>query len=211
MAAAKRLQTTAADATGSATLARPEPSSSASKSAEGIVKMDDSTKVNEAAPRTHEVLMAEVRYGIVFGEMNEVFNGRVHRFLSFLWISAAALTGGALLTLLGRLDPTIALPWTISLGIVAAVAGAAQKAFKFQDRETKFRETKAAFQEVEGRGWSMNQSALQKELAKLRAKAPSGGTWLAPLAYNRACRELGHPEVQMPVPKPLKLAAGLAA
>lgn len=175
------------------------------------VKMTDQSDAVGAVPRTQEVLMAEVRYGIVFGEMNEVFNGRVHRLLSFLWICAAALTGGSLLTIMGKLEPTVVLPWTVALGIIAAVAGSAQKAFKFQEREALFRAAKKSFEDLEGRGWSMNHGALQKEIGKVRAGAPSGGSWLAPLAYNRACKELGHPEVQLHVSGPAKMLASLAA
>lgn len=174
-------------------------------------KMSESRQAAEAAPRTPEVLMAEVRYGIVFGELNEVFNGRVHRFLSFLWIASAALTGGGgVVTLMNRVDPTVALPWTIGIGIVSALALAAQKAFKFNEREARFREAKRAFGVLEGKGWAMAVGTLQKEVAKLQANSPSGGWWLAPLAYNRACMELGHPEVQITVPGSSKLFAGLA-
>jgi hypothetical protein len=190
---------------------RASAGTAATRATQKGVVMEDMKSELGATPRTTEVLMAEVRYGIVFGEMNEVFNGRIHRFLSFLWMSAAALSAGSLVTLIGKLDQSAVLPWTITLGIVAALAGAAQKAFKFHEREAAFRTAKAAFQELEGRGWSMNQSALQKELAKLLKNAPAGGSWLAPLAYNRACRELGYPDVQMPVHGAMKLAAPLVA
>lgn len=165
---------------------------------------------SEASP-AHEVLMAEVRYGIVYGEMNEVFNGHLHRMLSFLSILAGSLAGGALLTLLGKIDQSLVIPWTFGFGVVAALAFSAQKAFKFNERESKFRKAKAAFQALEGSGWSMTTKELQKKLAALRKDAPSEGIWLAPLAYNRACAELGHSDVHMPVSASARIAWSLAA
>lgn len=173
-------------------------------------KAKEDMKEVGASPSSVENLMAEVRYAIVFGEMNEVFNGHVHRLLSFLWIFAAALSGGSLLTLLGKLEPSVVLPWTIVLGIISAFAVSSQRAFKFQEKEVSFRKAKMEFQLLEGRGWSMSQEELQKTVAKLRSGAPSGGAWLAPLAYNRACNELGHSDFQIDVPTPTRIVWRMA-
>ena len=155
----------------------------------------------EAPPRTLEVVMAEVRYGIVFGEMNEVFNSRVHRVLNFLALAAVALSGAALLGLLKEvLQPSTVTWWAVGCIAVAALAKAADVAFRFKERANEFRAAKSGFQVLEGTGWSSNLNTVQKELAKLRSNAPAGGSWIAPLAYNKACKELGHPDVQMPIP-----------
>ena len=179
-------------------------------SQEGSVMDTTSSAELGAKPGSQPILMAEVRYGIVFGEMNEVFNGRVNRILTFLWTIAAALSGGSLLALLGKVDQSMVLFWTLGLAVISALALSAQKAFKFHEREGKFHSAKKAFQDLEGKGWSMNQGTLNRELAKLRANAPSGGTWLASLAYNRACNELGHPDFQIDVPPKVRWVASLA-
>ena len=166
---------------------------------------------NSNVPPTQDILMAEVRYGIVFGEMNEVFNSHLHRLLTFFSISSGLLTGTSVLPIIGKISSEVVLPWTLTFAVIAALAFAAQKAFKFSEKAEKFRKAKAAFQALEGTGWDMSRNDLQKEIAKLRKNAPSEGAWLAPLAYNRACVELGHSEVQIPVSTPAKFVWSVTA
>lgn len=174
------------------------------------LKQDDSSNDGNSPP-AQDVLMAEVRYGIVYGEMNEVFNGHMHRIFSFITILSGLLTGGSIVPLLGRVDQEIVVPWMLAFGVITALAFSAQKAFKFNEREAKFRKAKAAFQSLEGSGWNMSKADLQRRLAALRKDAPSEGAWLAPLAYNRACAELGHPDYQMPVSAPAKIVWSVTA
>lgn len=152
---------------------------------------------DSGSPVTHEVLMAEVRYGIVFGDMSEVLHSRINRTLLFITIFCGALSSGSLLTLLGKYTPEMVLPWTIGLFVVSALAESLRRGYDFGAKAKVYASFREQFQELEGRGWSMNQGSLLKELAKLRKNAPPGGGVLAALAYNRACRELGHPDVQM--------------
>jgi hypothetical protein len=167
---------------------------------------------NTATERTPAVLMAEVRYGIVFGEMNEIFNGRLHRTLKFLSLVCGGLSAAGFLT---RSTPAVGIEfltwWSLFLGASSIVAGSVMLAFRFDERERRFCEAKKGFQTLEGRGWGLAQGTLQRELAKLLSHAPAGGDWLAALAYNRACRELGHPEVQMDVPATNRMFYGVLA
>lgn len=172
--------------------------------------MTDSTLL-EAKPGSVPVLMAEVRYGIVFGELNELFYAKVHKAMLFISILCVSLGAGSLLGLLGKFDPTVVVAWALSLAVLGAVANAAGRAFKFEKREADFKAAKVAFQDLEGRGWSMNQGTLDKEIKKLRKNAPAGGGWLAAYAYNRACRELGHPSFSMPVRGAARIIGSLIA
>jgi hypothetical protein len=155
----------------------------------------------EAKPGSQAVLMSEVRYGIVFGEMNEVFNTRANSLLVFITSLATALAAGGFVSLLSKaLDHETVLLWAIGAAIFGALSAAAKVAFKFKERAEQFRVAKKAFQDLEGRGWSMNQNTLTKELAKLRSNAPSGGGFLASAAFNKACAELGYPERHRDMP-----------
>lgn len=162
----------------------------------------------EAKPGSQPVLMAEVRYGIVFGEMNEVFNRRMNALLMFALTLAGLLSAGGFVSNLTKVLPGEAvLWWSVGLGVVTALSQAARIAFKFKEREAEFKAAKRVFQELEGRGWSMNQGTLYKELAKLRGNAPSGGTWLASAAFNKACEELGHPDRHRNMPPHIRFFA----
>ena len=172
-------------------------------------KMEATTTATpEAKPGSIPVLMSEVRYGIVFGEMNEVFNRRVSGLLLFVVTLAGLLSAGGFISNLSKVLPSESvLWWSVGLGVLTALAQAARIAFKFREREADFRAAKRAFQELEGRGWSMNQNTLYKDLAKLRANAPSGGDWLASAAFNKACAELGHPERHRDMPRHVRFIA----
>jgi len=172
---------------------------------------EDST-VPEAKPGTVPVLMAEVRYGIVFGEMNEVFNGRLHRTLKFLGYLCAGLTATSLLQLVTKaLGPEAIAIWSASFAVLGAVCAALIAGYRFDKREADFRAAKAAFQDLESKGWAMRQDQLSKEINKIRKSAPAGGSWLASAAYNKACEELGHKEYHRDMPGVVRLLSGLAA
>lgn len=164
----------------------------------------------EAQPESQPVLMAEVRYGVVFGELNELFYGRLHRLLLAVSIFAAILiAGGGVGTVIAKEAANLGLAdflkqvtfWSLLAG---AVSESVRRAFKFDQREAAFRKAKEEFQELEGKGWSMALGTLQRELAKLRKNAPAGGEWLASSAFNKACQELGHPERHRHVPAPVE-------
>jgi hypothetical protein len=160
--------------------------------------------MDPSLPRTKEEMMSEVRYGVVFADMNESANAWLRGVSVFLTALCALLTTGGFAALALKAAPDYFLWWSLGLGAVAAVALAANKAFKFAEREEQFRAAKTAFQTLEGKGWCMEADSLDKELHQLRNKAPTGGRWLAELAYNRTCREIGHPEVRIPVPTLLR-------
>lgn len=172
---------------------------------EGTIKLkgasmtDDKLNLPEAQPGSQEVLMSEVRYAIVFGEMNEIVNGRIHRLLTWITVFAAIMTVGGAAVVIGKAAASAGISQGLALAtfillVIAAAAEATKRACKFDQKEAAFREAKKNFQELEGRGWQMNQGNLAKEIAKLRAKAPAGGSWLASAAFNKACAELGYPE-----------------
>ncbi len=166
----------------------------------------------EAKPGTVPVLMAEVRYGIVFGEMNEVFNGRLHRTLKFVGLLCAGLSATSLLQILTKAIGTEAIAiWAAVFAVLAVVCTALIAAYRFDKRESEFRAAKAAFQELESKGWGMRQDLLSKEINKIRKTAPVGGSWLASAAYNRACEELGHKEYHREMPGVVRVLAGLAS
>ena len=162
----------------------------------------------EAKPGSQPVLMSEVRYGVVFGEMNEVFNARMNGLLVFIITLCGLLSVGGFTTNLTKVLPQDSVLWlSIGLAVLTAIAHASKVAFKFKEREAEFRIAKKAFQDLEGRGWSMNQGTLYKELAKLRGAAPAGGAWLASAAFNKACAELGYPERHRDMPKYVRFIA----
>lgn len=172
-------------------------------SAEGEMTMADSD-IPQAEAGTQEILMAEVRYAVVFGEMNELAYGRLHKLLVWVTTFGALLTGGGALALAARLTGDTAAAITLLLGIVTAAAEATRRAYRFDQREAAFREARKAFQDLEGRGWGLSVASLAREVAKLRARAPAGGSWLAAAAFNRACEELGHPERHRPEPRQVR-------
>ena len=170
--------------------------------------MEATTATPQAKAGSIPVLMSEVRYGIVFGEMNEVFNRRVSGLLLFVVTLAGLLSAGGFISNLSKVLPSESvLWWSVGLGVLTALAQAARIAFKFKEREAEFRAAKRAFQELEGRGWTVNQNTLYQDLAKLRANAPSGGDWLASAAFNKACAELGHPERHRDMPRHVRFIA----
>lgn len=160
----------------------------------------------EARAPDEAVLMAEVRYAIVFAEMNEVVNMRLHKLCVWITTFATILTvGGAAAVITkyaGAAGFTDALTaWTLVVALVAAAAEATKRSYKFDQQAEAFRKAKQAFQDLEARGWSMNLGSLQKEIAKLRKGAPSTGEWLASAAFNKACAELGYPERHRQMPR----------
>ena len=159
--------------------------------------------------------MAEVRYGIVFGEVNELFNGQMHRILTMLTLVSTGFTvtgASGVLQILTQMDKSFALTWTFCWLAIGVLAFAAQRAFNFKDKETRFKTAKNSFQHLEGLGWKIRSETLHKSLVNLRQNAPSGGDWLAPVAYNRACAELGYGdgEFQMDVPARASIAWKIA-
>ena len=159
------------------------------------------TAAIEPQAQTKEVLMSEVRYGIVFGSMNEEWNGRADKWLKTFSYAAVALTATGLLSVFSSVaGPSVTAIWTAAWAILGALAWSSRRGFEFEKREDEFKKAKKAFQTLEGKGWGLSREQLAREIAKLRNDAPAGGQWLAPLAYNKACRELGYPEKQMPVP-----------
>ena len=204
-----------AHAAGTSAAAAEPASASASISTQGRRNVDARSPMEvktadtpEAKPGSQPVLMSEVRYGIVFGEMNEVFNHRVNSLLFFMLTLCGLLSAGGFITnLKGVLPGEAVFVWSVVLGAVTAVTQAARLAFKFKERAAEFRAAKKAFQELEGRGWSMNQGTLTKEIARLRANAPSGGDWLASAAFNKACAELGYPDRKRRMPAHIRFIA----
>ena len=170
--------------------------------------IDSSTQTPDARPGSQPVLMSEIRYGIVFGEMNEVFNSRMNSFVVFASTLAGVLSAsGVVAQVTKATSGDVAIWWALALGVLSAVAYAAKVAFRFKERERDFRDAKVKFQELEGRGWGMHQSALMKEVAKLRAGAPAGGSWLASAAFNKACAELGYPDRKREMPSHIRFIA----
>lgn len=150
--------------------------------------------------RTKEELMSEVRYGIVFASMNEDWNCRLRKAFNLLTYAAAGFSGVGAMALIGKLGGSdFATWWTAGWALLSVLSAAITKAYHFDKREAEFRKAKAEFESLEGKGWSLHHSDLQRQLGKLRAAAPNGGQWLAPLAYNKACTELGYPDVKMRV------------
>jgi hypothetical protein len=165
-----------------------------------------------APPGSKPVLMAEVRYAIVFAEMNELVCTRLHKLFVFLTILSASLTAAGFVTVLTKaFSESTVIWWTLGVALVAALSNAARTAFKLEKRAADYATAKKKFQRLEGEGWSLGQTDLQNKIAKLRSEAPAGGTWLASAAYNKACEEIGHPESQMPVPVYVRILEGTLA
>jgi hypothetical protein len=205
------LSPTEADATG-ADPAAPAPQRALEHKEKRSMALNQAASTPEAQPGSKPVLMAEVRYAIVFAEMNELVCARVHKLLLFLVILSASLSATGFVTLLTKaFSETTVIWWALGLAAVAAVSSAARSAFKLDKRAVEYAAAKKKFQKLEGEGWTIGQVELQNKLAKLRADAPSGGSWLASAAYNKACEELGHPEFHMRVPAYVRFVGGALA
>lgn len=174
--------------------------------------LDQSATTPTAAPGTLPVLMGEVRYGIVFADMNEAAYRFAHRALLFAGFVCAGLSGSAVVPLLSKSSSQeTVVAWMLGLAALSVISFSARKAFRFDQRADAFQKAKSKFQLLEGKGWGMAPHDLQSRLATLRSDAPTGGQWLAAAAYNKACEELGHPEFQMPVPVPARLFGSMAS
>lgn len=203
---------TEADATGAQTAAGSAAKKAVKRKEKGSMALDQSaTTTPTAAPGSVPVLMAEVRYAIVFADMNESAYRFVHRTLLFAGFICGGLSGSTIVPLLAKTAPQeVVVAWMLGLAALSVISFSARKAFGFDKRADDFQKAKAKFQTLEGKGWTMAQQDLQNRIATLRADAPTGGQWLAAAAYNKACKELGHPEFQMPVPISARVLAAVA-
>jgi hypothetical protein len=150
----------------------------------------------EAKPGSQAVLMSEVRYGIVFGEMNEVFNTRANSLLVFITSLATALAAGGFVSLLSKaLDHETVLLWAIGAAIFGALSAAAKVAFKFKERAEQFRVAKKAFQDLIRRRLSCFGS-IQQGLRRIGLSRASSG-------HARLCG-VHRSESELSPPSPLR-------
>lgn len=157
--------------------------------------MTDSTQI-----RTLEQAVADVRYGIEFGRLNERFWQRIDTTLNLVQVLAGAM---ALAGALSRADVLAA------AGLAMAVVSALQIALQPGRRAAGFLVARQAFHALNKRAWQFSVDEIDAALEDLRATAPQGLDALALPALNAVNRQHGQAE-QHRLHLGAKLAAALA-
>ncbi len=149
---------------------------------EGVLGMDHLTQPNT---RTLAHAVADVRYGIVYGSLNERFWQRADTTLNLVQIlfGALALTGA--LAASGILAAVA--------GVVLACVSAVQLTLQPGRRSFEFREARRQFHELAAQAWSMPLAEVDQRLEQLRYSAPNGLAALARPAQEMVDAAHGHP------------------
>lgn len=128
--------------------------------------------MNTPAERTLADAVADVRYGIAYGNLNERFWQRTDTTLNL-----AQIMGGSL-ALSGAMAqaPLVA----AVAGVLVAVVSGFQLALQPGRRSIDFRDARRKFHELNARAWQMTLQQLDAELEVLRMNAPQGLS-----AFNR--------------------------
>lgn len=135
--------------------------------------------------RTVAIAVAEIRYGIEYGSVNEVFWRKLDTMASVCQAVAGSLAFAGAFSPSGDLFKFA--------GAAIAVVSATQLVVKPMERAFAFRDARIKFHDLAKRAWDMPLRAIDAELEDLRAHAPRGSTLLAPIALNRVNRQMGHP------------------
>lgn len=134
--------------------------------------------------RTREIAVAEVRFAIEFGSLNERFWRRIDSGLNFTTIAFGALA------LTGAMQSQ---PWlSASSGIVLAIVSALQIGLQPFKRSVDFRDAKRAFHDLNARSPSLDLADIDAELERLRRDAPQGVDALSMPALNIVNQRHGH-------------------
>lgn len=138
-----------------------------------------------AALRTQAQAVADVRYGIAYGALNERFWQKLDTTLNLAQILAGALAlSGAFAQ-----APTVA----GVAGTVVAVVSAFQLALQPTRKSIDFRDARRRFHELNARAWQMPLHELDAELEQLRMSAPNGLAALARPALFQVDAQHGSP------------------
>lgn len=133
--------------------------------------------------RTQEIAVAEVRFGIQFGLLNERFWGRIDTLLNFLQVLAGAFA------LAGVLADGVALGVA---GASMAVISALQLVLQPGRRAADFRVARRAWHELFKHAWALSLHELDARIEDLRAESPVGLRALEQPALNDIERMHGH-------------------
>ena len=134
--------------------------------------------------RTHAVAMAEVRFGVEYGSLNERLWRHVDTSLNLFTVLCGALA------LAGALSVTSWL--AAAAGVALAINSALQITWQPLKRSIEFRDARFAFHDLARRAGSMPLAELDAALEDLRRAAPIGSDWLLMPAQNRVHAQFGH-------------------
>lgn len=134
--------------------------------------------------RTLGHAVAEVRFGIEYGVLNERFWQHADTALNWVQVMAGALAVAGFVT--GG-------PMLAAAGLVLAVVSGTQIALQPARRAFAFREARAGWHDLNKRAWQMSLHELDCALEDLRKTAPVGLHALKQPAHNAVARREGAP------------------
>ncbi|MBQ0946335.1 hypothetical protein KAK07_23550 [Ideonella sp. 4Y16] len=136
-----------------------------------------------SATRELGAAVSDVRYAVIYGELNERFWTRIDTALSLV----SAIGGSAAVaTFLAQSNLANAVA-----GAVLALAGVLGLVLRPGQKASQFREARIGYLNLLGRAWSMQVGEVDAERARLEAAAPIGLDGLGPVAWNRLVIQLG--------------------
>lgn len=138
--------------------------------------------------RTLAIAVAEVRFGIQYGALNERFWHHLDTALNLVQISCGALA------LAGAIAQGTQL---VAVGaVVLACVSAVQLTLQPTRRSIAFRDARRLFHELNARAWQLSLQDLDAALERLRADAPPGLAALLMPAQNIVHRQHGGSDVR---------------
>lgn len=137
-----------------------------------------------ARTRTQADAVADVRFGITYGSLNERFWQRLDTTLNLTQVlfGALALTGA-----LAAMGPLAGVA-----GVVLAVVSALQLTLQPGRRSIDFRDARRAFHALNAKAWQMPLHELDAALEELRMNAPNGLAALNRPALHMLDAQHGH-------------------
>ncbi len=134
--------------------------------------------------RTHATAVAEVRFGVEFGSLNERLWRHVDTGLNLITVLFGALA------LAGAMSVT---SWmAATAGVVLAVVSALQLTWQPLKRSIEFRDARYGFHDLAQQAAGMSVAEIDVALEHLRRVSPIGSDWLLVPALNRVHAQFGH-------------------
>lgn len=160
------------------------------------------TATNDGACRTQAQAVAEVRYAIEYGAMNERLWQRLDTALNLTQATAGALALAGAMATQGRAAAVA--------GVVLAIVSALQLTLQPTRRSVAFRDVRLGLHDLAKRAWQLPLAELDAALEDVRKTAPQGLAALGRPAFNAVQRQHGHADKVLPLRWHERLAAALA-
>jgi hypothetical protein len=173
----------AADAAFARAATGPTPCAASSIAADAATQVEVVMEGNQIQRELGQAV-AEVRFGIEYGALNERFWQNIDTVLNWVQVMAGALAVGGYVT--GG-------PMLATAGAVLAAVSGTQIALQPARRAYTFREARAAWHDLNKRAWQMSLHELDAALEELRKTAPVGLQSLKQPAANAVALREGAP------------------